>query len=105
VRQLAEAGVSDAEVQPASADLVRAVERFEREPRYWEVILARADATGVDPDQVAEGVTFYRSVNADTVSAAIRRNVGGGRIFRLIINSDGSGKPATPSPIPQKATK
>jgi zinc protease len=97
VRNLAAEGVSEAEIAGPRDELVRAVERFEREPRYWESILARSESTGVDPDQVAEGVLFYRSVTANAVSSALRDRVGDDRLLRLIINSDGTTPVKTPS--------
>jgi zinc protease len=87
ITKMAAEGVSAGEVKAAGEELSRAVERFEKEPRYWMGILARAESSGVDPNLVADGSNFYRSVNADTVSAAVKRNVGEGRILRLTIHA------------------
>lgn len=105
VRDLASTGVSAAEVKTVTDELARSVERFEREPRYWAGILARADSSGVDPDQVADGAAYYRGLNPDVVNAAVRRKLGYGRLLRLEIVSDGTvppeRAPATQTVLPR----
>lgn len=85
ITRMAAAGVASEEVQTAREDLARIVEQAERDPKYWAGILARADSAGVELDQVVDGPGVYRSLNAETVSAAVARNVGDGRIIRLVI--------------------
>lgn len=105
VRDLASTGVTAEELASVTGDLARTVEKFEREPRYWASILARADGSGVDPDQVADGAAFYRGLTPAEVNAALKRRFGDGRLLRLVIDSDGTvaaqGPPAdAPAPKP-----
>lgn len=101
VRDLATAGVSPDEIESARAEVLAGFARVERQPRYWSQLLARIDASGIDLDEVADGAGFYESLNAETVAAAIRRNVDGGRTLRLIIRSDRPGcEEPEVSPVP-----
>lgn len=88
IKDLAEAGASESEVDSVGDALASAVEGFERAPRYWSDILARSTTMGVDPEQLCDGAAFYRAISAREVNAAMRKLAVPDRFIRVIIRAE-----------------
>lgn len=86
IRAATETGVGEDEVDRAGEELARSVETYEREPRYWSGILARATTLGLDPDELAEGATYYRALPASAVDRALRANATAERMIRVLVS-------------------
>jgi hypothetical protein len=61
------------EIQPHALELAKTVEDVERDARYWSAALARCDALGMDPDEIASGASFYKALTPEQVRDGFRK--------------------------------
>ena len=71
--RLAQTPPTEPELEPVAGDLAKSVEEFEHDPRYWSEALARCDAIGITPDDIASGSVFYKSLKPEQVRDAMKK--------------------------------
>ncbi len=50
------------ELAPIAGELGTMVSKLERDAPYWSAVLARCDALGMDPDEIASGAAYYKTL-------------------------------------------
>ena len=48
------------EFAPVAGEFGNMVSKLERDAPYWSAVLARCDALGMDPDEIASGAAYYK---------------------------------------------
>ncbi len=71
--KLAAAPPSADELAPIADELGKVVTKLEQDPTYWSAVLARCDALGMDPDEVASGAAYYKALAPERVSEVFRK--------------------------------
>lgn len=61
------------EIAPIADDLGKMVTKLEQDAAYWSAVLARCDALGMDPDEIASGAAYYKALAPEKISEVFRK--------------------------------
>ncbi len=61
------------ELAPIAAEQAKSVGQLERDAPYWSAVLARCDALGMDPDEIASGAAYYKALTPERARDVLRK--------------------------------
>lgn len=87
IARLAREGPTAEELQTAAAELAKAADKADKDPRYWSEALARCESTGLCPEEMAAGGAFYRTLSVEQARATFARYARAERAISLTIRA------------------
>lgn len=97
--RLAAAPPAADELAPIADELGKVVMRLEQDAAYWSAVLARCDALGMDPDEIASGAAYYKALAPERISEVFRMFLRDERRIAIMVRGP---ERAAPAPIEKR---